>query len=159
MKVFMLDPAKCTGCNLCELTCSFNKHKIFNRNFSNIRIERNEALALNVPVKCMQCDDSPCINACVAGALYKDENTGAVLLDDNRCILCKACIIACPFGCISLITKAKIFKISLCDLCSGEPECIKVCRDKAIYYIDERKINRSKRESTFYKVLHLKSGE
>ncbi len=156
MKVFMLDPERCTGCHLCELTCSFNKHKVFNRELSNIRIEKNEDMALNVPIKCMQCEGSPCIYACVTGALYKDEDTGAVLLDNDKCILCKACIIACPFGCISLISKWNGLQISLCDLCSGDPECVKVCRERSIYYIDEKKINREKRENTFSKVISLK---
>jgi len=158
VKIFMINPEKCTGCHLCELACSFNKHKVFNRELSNIRIETKEDIALHVPVKCMQCEDSPCINACVTGALYKDEETGAVLLDKNKCIGCKAGVIACPFGAISLITKDRNSQISICDLCDGDPECVKVCREKAITYVDEKKINRRKRENTFDKIIVQNAG-
>ncbi len=154
MKVFMIDPNKCSGCHLCELACSFNKHSVFNRELSNIRIQTKEDILLHVPVKCMQCEESPCINACVAQALYKDESTGAILCDQNKCIGCKACVIACPFGCISVMRTAYKAEISLCDLCEGDPECVKACRQKALSYVDESKINREKRERTFTKVVN-----
>jgi Fe-S-cluster-containing hydrogenase component 2 len=129
---------------------------VFNRELSDIRVEAREELALNVPIRCMQCDDPPCVKACVAQALYKDEKTGAVLLERDRCFLCKACIIACPFGCISLIRTEGTFRISLCDLCSGQPECIGLCRSGAISYEDEKNINRKKRQITFSRVAYLR---
>lgn len=129
---------------------------MFNRELSDIRVEAREELALNVPIRCMQCDDPPCVKACVAQALYKDEKTGAVLLERDRCFLCKACIIACPFGCISLIRTEGTFRISLCDLCSGQPECIGLCRSGAISYEDEKNINRKKRQITFSRVAYLR---
>ncbi len=159
MKLFTIDPQKCTGCHQCELACSFNKHKIFDRQLSNIRVESIEELALSVPVKCMQCDDAPCIASCVAGALYKDTGTGAVLWDGDKCIGCKACVIACPFGCVSVIKKDRNIQIAICDLCSGDPECVKVCREKAIAYVDESRVNKKKREKTFQKIVNQKEGE
>ena len=156
MKVFTLDIERCTGCRLCELACSFKKHGVFNRELSDIRVETREELALNVPIRCMQCDDPPCVHACVARALHKEEKTGAVLLERDRCILCKACIAACPFGCISLIESDGALRISLCDLCSGHPECVGLCRSGAIAYEDGKKINRKKRALTFARVAYLK---
>lgn len=156
MRFFMIDPEKCTGCHQCELACSFNKHRVFNRELSNIRVESEEDLALNIPVKCMQCEDAPCIVSCVARALYKDPDTGAVLWDENKCIRCKACIIACPFGCISVMKKNREVQISICDLCSGDPECVKVCREKALSYVDENKINKKKRGRMSHKILNPK---
>jgi carbon-monoxide dehydrogenase iron sulfur subunit len=153
MKIFTLDPERCTGCRLCELACSFKKHRVFNRELSDIRVETREELALNVPIKCMQCDDPPCVKACFAQALYKDEKTGAVLLASDRCILCKACIVACPFGCISLVSRNGALQISLCDLCSGQPECIGMCRSGAISYEDEKNINKKKMGITFSKLV------
>jgi Fe-S-cluster-containing hydrogenase component 2 len=156
MKVFTLNVQKCTGCRLCELACSFKKHTAFNRELSDIRVESREDLALHVPIRCMQCEDPPCARACLPRALYKDETTGAVLLDGERCILCKACIIACPFGAISLSSKSGALHISLCDLCGGRPECVTLCQSGAISYVDEKSVNRRKRESTFSLVTHPK---
>ena len=155
MKVFMLDPGKCSGCRLCEMTCSFTKHKVFNRELSNIRIESNEDISFHVPIKCMQCEDSPCIKACFSRALHRDGETGAVLWDRDRCILCKACIVACPFGCVSLFSDGNTQQIGICDLCHGQPECVSVCRSGAISYKEGRNVNRAKRRDAFSRVAHL----
>jgi Fe-S-cluster-containing hydrogenase component 2 len=156
MKIFTFDPERCTGCRLCELVCSFKKHRVFSRQLSDIKVETREDLALNVPMKCMQCDDPPCIRACCTRALSQEEKTGAILIESDRCILCKACIVACPFGSISLIGGSDTLRISVCDLCSGQPECIDMCRSGAISYVDETDINRKKRELTFLRVVNLK---
>lgn len=148
MKVYMIDPNKCTGCYLCEMACSYKHHNIFSSELSNIKIESDEDIAFNVPIKCMQCEKAYCIKSCVAGALYKKEDTGAVEVDRNKCIGCKACVMACPFGCIDIIKKDKQLQIILCNLCDGDPECVKVCRDHAISYVDESKANDKKRKKT-----------
>ena len=154
MKVFMMDPEKCTGCHLCELSCSFTRYRAFNRELSAIRVESNENLALNVPVACMQCREAPCIRSCVAGALGRDTNTNAILVDADRCILCKACAAACPFGCVSLVRWKDAPRIGICDLCSGEPQCVSVCRSQAITYVDEGKVNKKKRMEDFERAFH-----
>ncbi len=153
MKVFVMDPGKCTGCRLCELACSFHREGSFNREASAIRVESNEDLALNVPISCMQCGKAPCIRACVAGALSRDNATNAVLVDPDRCILCKACMIACPFGCVTLALRGGSPRIVLCDLCSGDPQCVSVCRVQAISFVDRSKVNRKKRMETWARVV------
>ncbi len=149
MKIFITEPRKCTGCRLCELACSFSKHGAFGAALSNIRVESLEEAAAHVPVKCLQCEGAPCLTACVTGALYKDAATGAVLLDRERCIGCRACLMACPFGCVSLAEGGDGLEISICDLCAGDPECVKVCREGALSYVEEGDVNRKKRENLF----------
>jgi len=158
MKVYTLNPQQCTGCHLCEMACSFKHHKSFSAELSNIRIESNEDKAFNVAVKCMQCEEAYCIRSCVAGSLYKDHNTGAVLIDRNKCIGCKACIMACPFGAVSLINVNGKLQISICDLCSGDPECVKVCRGKAINYTEEGKVNEKKRSKALDRMSDTLEG-
>ena len=109
---------------------------------------------MNVPVKCMQCDDALVLPH-VWGALYKDASPVRCCGQD-KCIGCKACVIACPFGCVSVIKKGRDTLISICDLCSGDPECVKVCREKAIAYVDELKINKNKRKRTCNKIINQK---
>ena len=152
MKVFMIEPNKCTGCHLCEMVCSYKHHNLFSIELSNIKIESNEDIAFNVPTKCMQCEKAYCMKSCVAGAIARNENTGAMEVDRNKCIGCKACIMACPFGSMSLISKNSRLEIGICDLCGGDPECIKVCRDKALSYMDSSRINKAKRENTLYRL-------
>lgn len=158
MKAFNVDPNKCTGCHLCELVCSFKHHNAFTAELSNIRIESIEDKHFNLPVKCMQCEEAYCIKACVAGALYKDDKTGAVLIDHDKCIGCKACIMACPFGAVNLIRINNLPRISICDLCDGDPECVKVCRNGALTYIDEKKINVRKRSKSLNKMAEAADG-
>ena len=152
MKTFIIDPQKCTGCHLCEMACSYVHHGVFSLETGNIKVESDEDRGFHVPTKCMQCEMAYCIKSCVAGALHKDETTGAVLVDRNKCIGCKACIMACPFGSIVLISHEKGSEIHLCNLCDGDPECVKVCRDHALSYVDETRINRKKREKTRYRM-------
>ncbi|HZK71812.1 MAG TPA: 4Fe-4S dicluster domain-containing protein [Clostridia bacterium] len=153
MKVYMIDSNKCTGCHLCELACSYKHYKTFSPELSNIKIESIEDIAFNVPNNCMQCEQANCIKVCVAGALYRDNKTGSILIDKNRCIGCKACAMACPFGAISLVKKNSKLEISICDLCAGDPECIKVCRSGAINYLEDSKINKIKRKVVLNRLL------
>jgi dimethyl sulfoxide reductase iron-sulfur subunit len=49
-----------------------------------------------LPILCMHCQNAPCLEACPTGATYRGEG-GLVLVDDNRCVGCRYCIIACPY--------------------------------------------------------------
>jgi carbon-monoxide dehydrogenase iron sulfur subunit len=82
----------------------------------------------------MQCADAYCVESCAYGALGRNSKTGAVLVDDQLCNGCEACIVACPLGAISLDKEKKI--VFKCDLCRGEPECVKVCSREALIVKD-----------------------
>jgi dimethyl sulfoxide reductase iron-sulfur subunit len=50
-----------------------------------------------MPRPCMHCENAPCLNVCPVGATYRDE-TGNILVDQDRCIGCRLCMAACPYG-------------------------------------------------------------
>jgi Fe-S-cluster-containing hydrogenase component 2 len=81
----------------------------------------------------MQCEEACCLKVCPVGAIYRDEN-GAVVTNEDKCIVCKMCMSACPLGNIgfSPLTK-KVFK---CDLCEGSPKCAEFCPSGAILFVD-----------------------
>lgn len=74
------------------------------------------------------------MESCAYGALSRNSNTGAVLVDDQLCNGCEACVVACPLRAVSLDQEKKI--VLKCDLCGGDPECIKVCSREALVVKD-----------------------
>jgi Fe-S-cluster-containing dehydrogenase component len=91
------DPDKCVGCQVCEYACSMVKEKAFNPLKSRIRVVRVNQLA-NMAVTCRLCEDPPCIVACPRDALTQSEETGAIIVDKDKCNGCGWCIEACDYG-------------------------------------------------------------
>ena len=144
-KVLMIDYEKCTGCRLCELVCSVMHDGVSNPARSRIKIMKWESEGLYVPVSCQQCDDAPCMNVCPVKAIFRDEDTGAVMIDHNLCIGCRSCVAVCPFGAMNYnVIDRKVFK---CDLCGGDPQCTKFCEVHAISYVDADRISTYKKKT------------
>jgi carbon-monoxide dehydrogenase iron sulfur subunit len=87
-------------------------------------------------VRCQQCDEAPCIQACITGALARDPVSLLVKVDEERCIGCWTCLLVCPFGAIRQDTEQK--KVLKCDLCQGEeiPVCVANCPNEALVYVE-----------------------
>lgn len=106
------------------LACSYAKENTFRPSVSRIFVERTES-GIDIPITCRQCEDEPCIKACPENALVRDLHTGAIIVVDQNCTGCSACVEACPFGVIKLHPDTN--KAIKCDLCGGDPACIKKC--------------------------------
>ena len=131
-KGIVISPDKCTGCRTCELACSFIKNDSFNPKDSAISVLSYDVVGLQVPITCLQCDDPHCMTVCTANAITKDSKTGVVKVDDEKCIGCKMCVSACPFGNMTYSSRQK--QVIKCDLCDGFPQCVKLCPSGAIEY-------------------------
>jgi len=81
----------------------------------------------------MQCVSPACLHICPSGAITLEEATGAKIIEHAKCIGCRMCMLACPFGAVTVdpITK----KVIKCDLCEGDPACAKFCPTGAIEYL------------------------
>ena len=79
------------------------------------------------PHLCAQCSDYPCVKACPVEALSIDDDAMAVLVDREKCTGCDLCIKACP--CNIPFLHPEDNKAVICDLCGGDPECVKVCQE------------------------------
>ena len=98
-----------------------------------------------MPTTCAQCEDAPCVAVCPTGAMWDDPQNNRVVWDENKCIGCRMCTLACPFG--AVVFDAKRHRIIKCDLCDGDPECVKVCPAKAIEFVEETDANRARQKA------------
>jgi len=119
------DYLRCSGCRKCEIACSlFHENRIWPE-ASRIRVFMLVPGA-EVPHLCVQCEDYPCVESCPVDALSVSTDTGAVLVDKEKCTGCSLCINACP-GRVPHIHPTEKYAV-ICNLCGGEPQCVKVCQ-------------------------------
>ncbi len=133
-KALILDAEKCTSCLQCEMACSFEHTGSFNPARSRIKVFELEHGKRSIPYTCTQCAEAWCMKACPTSALKRNVETGAVELNESKCVGCKVCTIACPFGTINY--NQDNGKVAKCDLCGGDPECAKACPTGAITFGD-----------------------
>lgn len=133
-KVLMIDAGLCTGCRICELWCSLKHFGVINSSKSRIRIEKMHGSQSHVPQVCNQCTGRFCIAACPPkiSALSLDKKTGAILVDLDKCIGCGKCQEACPYDAVHPLPDEK--KVIICDLCKGDPECVKQCPEGVLSF-------------------------
>ena len=131
-KFVSADPEKCVGCCVCEYICSLEKEKVFNPTKSRIRVVRLHPL-INLSVTCRLCVDPPCVAACPRDALEQSEETGVIMVDEEKCNGCGWCIEACDYGAITLHPETKV--VFACDLCDGEPKCVEWCPEEALDFV------------------------
>ena len=118
------------------MMCSYHHEKIYNPRKSRIRIVKIEQFGLDYPTFCRQCKNAPCVAACqIPYAITQNSETGVVTISEEKCVKCGDCIDACPFGAIKYHPDKKTLMI--CNLCNGDPACVKYCRDKAINYLED----------------------
>ncbi len=148
-KILMINHEKCTGCRLCELVCPVFHDGVSNPTRSRINIIKWEAEGLYIPMSCQQCEDAPCMTICPVKAISRDQELDYVKIDYNVCIGCRSCVAVCPFGAMGFNVKDK--KVFKCDLCEGDPQCVRFCEVKAVEYVDANRINILKRREAAYK--------
>ena len=152
MKSIFVNPERCTACRTCEIACAVNRSSLSRRlpeaiyeavpPLPRVRVEGVEA-EKGFPIQCRHCEDAPCVDACPAGALYRDEG-GLVLVHDERCIGCWMCIMVCPFGAPQPFRHFR--KVLKCDQCKGMEMayCVESCPTHALMLIDPEDIARGR---------------
>jgi len=155
-KMLILDTDKCAGCRLCEMVCSIKHTNKCNPSRACVHVVKWDEFGFFLPMRCQQCDDAACLAVCPRKAIYRNEEQGCVLIDYDKCIGCKACIIACPFGAMSYDVALR--RVVKCDLCNGDPQCVKFCPMEAIEYIDSSCVNLKKMREAGFKIANLISA-
>jgi Fe-S-cluster-containing dehydrogenase component len=158
----LVDTTACVGCRHCEWACrvahnfptenldSYSNQEVFKdfrRPESNsltvvnqFENEKNPLLPVYVKNQCMHCEHPACVSACIVGAFTKLED-GSVVWDDDKCIGCRYCMVACQFEIPTFDYDKSIDPhIRKCDLCfdrrkNGKlPACIDICPNEVLVY-------------------------
>lgn len=144
-KLLLVDAEKCTGCKQCSLACSLTKEQIFDLNRGRIKIWKKEDIALGLQFLCEQCDAHPCIKSCPEGALSRNETTGIITVNNEKCKSLGHCVEACPYHGIRL--HPVTMKPLICDLCGGDPYCEKHCVPGALLWVAKTEESMKKKKS------------
>lgn len=131
--------ARCVGCGACVLACRIENRTPVGVSWRRvIQVNRDRIggwPTYHLSVACHHCQDPPCAQACPSGALHKDQD-GLVLLNPNRCIGCRYCQMACPFGAPSFNPESGL--MTKCHLCHHRlkeglpPACVAACPTQAL---------------------------
>ena len=135
-RFIMANSQQCIGCRACEVACVMahndEQHVLSERHF-HPRITVLRSGEKSSPVTCHHCENAPCAQSCPNGAISKCDDS--VQVNQQKCIGCKACAVACPFGTMEIIVtpldsgsvKALANKCDLCLTRPRGPACIENC--------------------------------
>ncbi len=129
--MIQVDISKCTGCRMCETTCTMYHTGRVNRNMARIKIVQLYQIGIDGPVLCLQCQERFCLD-CPSNAINIGDQ-GQIIISPTLCTLCGKCERNCPIGAIQIFNKL----VYVCDLCGGSPKCVEVCTEGIITYIHE----------------------
>jgi len=149
-KVISIDYEKCVGCRTCMQVCSTRQTGAFNQLYSSIETIRRNLGLENFPIVCQQCTPAACSAICPVKAISRDDLLGRMQINYTRCIGCRMCVAVCPFGAMNFnVMSNKVFK---CDLCDGDPLCVRFCQHDALDYVDAIEQSTLKRAETAEKI-------
>ncbi len=145
---FYVDIANCNGCKACQIACKDkNKLPVGIRWRRVFQYEGGEWVSRNgqmipssvygyfVSSACMHCENPVCLQVCPAAAIHQRED-GIVLIDENKCIGCRYCSWACPYGAPQFNEDLGV--MTKCNMCydlvdQGEkPACVQACPYRAM---------------------------
>jgi molybdopterin-containing oxidoreductase family iron-sulfur binding subunit len=160
-----VDLKRCTGCQSCTVACKVENGTPPGVFWTRV-LEKEEgsfpsAYKVFMPLRCNHCAEPACVEVCPTGASHKREGDGIVLIDQDKCIGCRSCIVACPYQ-VRFIpedargyygeTKTPYEEVSYrkwqvgttqkCTLCVHRidqglrPACVETCPPKALIFGD-----------------------
>lgn len=140
---FYFDSARCVGCKTCAVACNKKNHLPLGVSFRRVTSyevgEYPKATFYHWSRACNHCENPACVRACPTGAMYKDAD-GTVQHDDETCIGCGSCVIACPYDVPQIVADERIAK--KCNACAdtrevdGAPTCVASCGMRALDFGD-----------------------
>lgn len=157
----LIDTTRCVGCRSCQKACKEKNNlpadgattipygktypeRLTASTYTVVEfhdVDGNTDPAKSRPAKrqCMNCVNPSCVAACTVGALQKRAD-GPVTYDSNRCIGCRYCMYACPFGIPTFEWDKQLSLIRKCDMCADlvaqgkQPACVQACPAGALTF-------------------------
>ncbi len=148
---FFIEVAKCLGCESCTVACKSENNTPLKTNWRWV-VEQNTGKYPNpkrvfVTMACFHCDQPACIASCpIEGAIIKRQQDGIVLIDQKKCVGCKRCMWACPYGAPQFNPETE--KVEKCTFCVQRieaglaPACVDTCFGGALHFDDMANIKR-----------------
>jgi Fe-S-cluster-containing dehydrogenase component len=129
-KRLYIDLEKCDACETCAVECTyFYRASMVDHGVLTLREMATFALV------CRRCEDPGCVAGCRFEALERQDD-GLLKRYNMRCVSCKCCSQACPFG--TIYPEMVPFYVTNCDFCmaagADTPPCVPTCEKKAIEY-------------------------
>ena len=144
MKTLMVvDPRMCSECKDCITACK--------KEHGTARAKKTAT----VPIFCLQChpDKAPCARICPTGCHKRGKWNSKV--DEDACILCRLCMIACPIGMIVIDEEKK--SAQKCTLCMENdgilPACVEACKDNVLKVFSIQDLEELKKDISFAEIL------
>ena len=144
-----IDLDRCFGCQTCRIACKVENSL---ETGSGIRVDTvggahpdtpkgtyPNLSMYYLPIPCMHCGEPSCMDVCPVDAIYKRDD-GIVLVDEEKCNGCQACVSACPYGALTYDDHRDV--VVKCTLCHHrideglEPFCVACCEAEAIFFGD-----------------------
>ena len=98
----VIDTRRCVGCKACMVACKAENKTPPGVSYTIVTAEPLQGALTDRPLfmskPCFHCEEPPCTRACPVSATFKRERDGIVVVDYDRCIGCRYCIAACPYG-------------------------------------------------------------
>ena len=161
----IIDLNRCIGCHACTLACKEHNGTPKGVFWSRVQIQEKGAYPDGwihyQPMLCMHCGDPECVRVCPTGASFQRDD-GIVAIDQDKCIGCQNCIMACPYGARTKLIDIQPYHpdkgftpyekvafsghqlgvVGKCDFCASrldegkEPACVQTCPAKARFFGD-----------------------
>lgn len=144
------DSMKCIGCRTCEVACvvAHQEQQRCEQLSAEAFVPRIQVVKgddFSTAVTCHHCEDAPCANVCPTGAVRREN--GMIAVEQARCIGCKSCMVACPFGAMTVVSRQRKAQAIKCDLCHHRPEgpaCVAACPTGALECMDVDRLRASR---------------
>lgn len=154
-KGFYFDMTACIGCRTCQIACKDKNNLKVGTIFRQARTFETGVYptpgAYHYSGSCNHCENPKCVEGCPTGAMHVDED-GTVQPDLAKCIGCRYCTWACPYGVPQFIKD--LGKVSKCDGCKdlrnkgGTPVCVEACPMRALEWGDTDELRAKHGEMT-----------